>query len=41
MVGAYAAIYGAMKNTAGSTLADLNNAYAKLLTANDAKRIDA
>ena len=41
MVDVYAAIYQQMKETAGGTQADLNNAYAKLLTANDQGRIDA
>jgi len=31
----YSAIYEQMSNTAGATVSDLNNAYAKLLTAND------
>jgi len=35
MVSVYAAIYNKMKSTAGATTADLNNAYAKLLTARD------
>jgi len=35
MVSVYAAIYDKMKDTAGATTADLNNAYAKLLTARD------
>ena len=40
MVNVYAAIYNKMKSTAGATTADLNNAYAKLLTARDQKNID-
>ena len=40
MVSVYAAIYSKMKSTAGATTADLNNAYAKLLTARDQKNID-
>ena len=40
MVSVYAAIYNKMKSTAGATTADLNNAYAKLLTARDQKNID-
>lgn len=40
MVAAYLAIYQQMQKTAGATQADLNNAYAKVLTANDQKRID-
>lgn len=41
MVAAYLAIYQQMKNTAGKTTADLNNAYAKVLEANSKTRVDA
>lgn len=40
MVSVYAAIYDKMKDTAGATTADLNNAYAKLLTTRDQKNVD-
>ena len=40
MVQAYANLYAAMKEATGRTTSDLNNAYAKVLTAADQKNID-
>lgn len=40
MVQAYANLYAAMQETANHTIGDLNNVYAKLLTATDQKNVD-